>query len=774
MYRTNITLFLLLIFAASAFSASPLLKRGTVTKQTYTELPGYLNSERIVVKLKETSQRPELIAGKFDKTGGDWDRLNQLATSNRSKSIAVRPHIDISRAELDNLRIVGAARTGLPLADMSLYYEIDLDASASSAERLSTLNEILALDIVETAYFAPIPRLPANPPTEKAPDWEGDQNHLQAAPTGINAFYGWDYAGGRGENIKVIDIEGNWVFSHEDLRAGTGGYHIGGGLIQEPNWYNHGTAVLGEIAADSNGSGMTGIAYNVDLGTVSIGSMSTSSALIMATNNSDTGDIILIELQYDGPNNGDYVPVEYFQAEFDAILAASAAGRIVVEAGANGGQNLDDTFWYGQLFDPAFRFSGAIMVGAADPLHNPLGFSSYGQRLDVHGFGSNVYTLGYGDLFGSDTTNHYTGSFSGTSSASPIIVGACAILQGIHKNAYGRVLDHADMRSLLTTYSTPQNNPARRIGPMPDLQGSINQVVGVSFVGDTLFGWVPLDVNFTGNSILAVDTWTWDFGDGEFSSLQSPLHQYQAPGWFDVSLEVDAGGDIRDLTRSKYIVALADSMIAVDTGGAPDSQVEMTIYGRNTVPVQYIKIPVARLGDFVPVYDSFSTVGCRTEDFAQQGMIHLDPFNNRFTLRLRSSTDGSVPDMQPGTGPILKLYFTIPGSVQPEDTAQIDISGYSTNTPTFYGTVAEYAPITVSAKFAAAGCLFRGDFDASLGIDISDLTFLVRFMFKSGASPNPADLADIDCSESIDIGDVTYLVGYMFKSGSPPCGCASQ
>ena len=64
--------------------------------------------------------------------------------------------------------------------------------------------------------------------------------------------------------------------------------------------------------------------------------------------------------------------------------------------------------------------------------------------------------------------------------------------------------------------------------------------------------------------------------------------------------------------------------------------------------------------------------------------------------------------------------------------------------------------------------------DDTQSIDIADLTKLVAYMFKSGAAPNPVELADVDCNDSNDIGDVTFLVSYMFKSGSPPCGCASQ
>jgi hypothetical protein len=56
-------------------------------------------------------------------------------------------------------------------------------------------------------------------------------------------------------------------------------------------------------------------------------------------------------------------------------------------------------------------------------------------------------------------------------------------------------------------------------------------------------------------------------------------------------------------------------------------------------------------------------------------------------------------------------------------------------------------------------------------IDISDLTALVGWMFKSGSAPPCMLEADVDGNSSHDIADVTYLVGYMFKSGPEPAGC---
>ncbi len=67
----------------------------------------------------------------------------------------------------------------------------------------------------------------------------------------------------------------------------------------------------------------------------------------------------------------------------------------------------------------------------------------------------------------------------------------------------------------------------------------------------------------------------------------------------------------------------------------------------------------------------------------------------------------------------------------------------------------------------------RGDINYSGGgIDISDLVYLVSYMFSAGPEPPCMDEADVDASGGvIDIGDMVYLVAYMFRGGPPPVDC---
>jgi hypothetical protein len=66
--------------------------------------------------------------------------------------------------------------------------------------------------------------------------------------------------------------------------------------------------------------------------------------------------------------------------------------------------------------------------------------------------------------------------------------------------------------------------------------------------------------------------------------------------------------------------------------------------------------------------------------------------------------------------------------------------------------------------------LVCGDIDnSSEGPDISDLVYLVDYMFTNGPPPPVMQAADVDGSGGdIDISDLVYLVDFMFTGGSPP------
>ncbi|MEB9611774.1 S8 family serine peptidase [Bacillus cereus] len=361
--------------------------------------------------------------------------------------------------------------------------DIDVQALLAKFEK-SSLIETAYLQEEETPPEERLPNLSVNPYDEPRLTRQG---YLEPAPLGINAPYAWSINGGDGKGTTFVDMEYGWLLSHEDLVNQK--IELMSGQNKSEH-HDHGTSVLGIVSAEDNNIGGIGIAPKAKVKVVSQirdnGNYNTADAILSAVNNMQAGDILLLEAQatYDGYGDKNYFPVEVKPDIFDAIRMGTNKGIIIIEAGANGGNDLD------QFRDrngkqvlnrnsPDFKDSGAIMVGAASARvpHKRSYFSNYGSRVDVYGWGNAVDTT---DAKPSEfITNLYTSSFAGTSSASPIIAGAAASIQGIAKNNLGRVYTPRQLRDILSDSSTgtKSNDPTSdKIGVLPDLKAILSKL----------------------------------------------------------------------------------------------------------------------------------------------------------------------------------------------------------------------------------------------------------------------------------------------------------
>lgn len=236
---------------------------------------------------------------------------------------------------------------------------------------------------------------------------------------------------------------------------------------------------------------------------------------------------------------------------------------------------------------------------------------------------------------------------------------------------------------------------------------------GLAFEADTTIGWVPLDVSFTASTDLTVESWTWDFGDGDSAFVQSPFHTYEQPGAFDVTLEAVVGSDVYRKERIEYIKVLADTMSGGYVNGNAGSTVVVPVYARNNFPVEEIIVPVEYSGPLPLEFRSFSTEGCRTDYFEIQQIIHSD-WDQRIAFKLQSSEEGTSPELDPGWGKILKLTFCIDSTAQLGQKTIIELDGYTAGPtvfdPWFCGSVLDYQPEVVFGSVMFGVC-FDSDGD---------------------------------------------------------------
>jgi hypothetical protein len=80
----------------------------------------------------------------------------------------------------------------------------------------------------------------------------------------------------------------------------------------------------------------------------------------------------------------------------------------------------------------------------------------------------------------------------------------------------------------------------------------------------------------------------------------------------------------------------------------------------------------------------------------------------------------------------------------------------------------------------ACCCLDRGNVDGIIGpggpVDVSDLTFLVAYLFQGGTQPPCPEQGNTDSIVGpgglIDVSDLTFLVSFLFQAGPAPAPCS--
>ncbi len=223
----------------------------------------------------------------------------------------------------------------------------------------------------------------------------------------IDDVHGWDFVG----NVSVIQILGGLFLEDNDPGLMQGATPASG--------MNHGTHCAGVAGAvANNGIGIAGLAYNVRLLPVKV-------ATDDAGEDADEQFYRAYEgIYYAASLGADIISCSWgggipSLVEADVINQATDMGSLVIAAAGNDGLNIDNYLHY-----PS-SFPNVLAVGASDQQDGPASFSNYGIGARVFAPGVNILSSIAGD-------NRYSGSYSGTSMATPLVSGLAALIKSVH------------------------------------------------------------------------------------------------------------------------------------------------------------------------------------------------------------------------------------------------------------------------------------------------------------------------------------------------------
>jgi len=432
---------------------------------------------QVGIKLVDSARGRAQSDGTLAWTGiADAGQIDTFARLSADLRFSQRIHLSPQRLAAFEARAAQRSKREQP--DLAGILDVHPSTDRTATDLGELARRLQSHPLVEYAFVRPIGTPPPGDISPETGDYTDCQGYLGSDP-GIDADFAAE-VGATGSHLRLSDCEYGWDQDHEDLMDRDLRLEPGQtvpGWVEDYGYDDHGTAVIGQTSAVDNGYGVTGAVPDAATYTWPEYSVEEESrrltAIVGAIDESDAGDVVLLEMQVGVICGACYGPAELDPDVWTVVRAGVDAGVVVVGAAGNGAQDLDDD-WYADNYG-TWGDSGAIIVGAgtADTRHATLYFSTFGERVDLQGWGERVCSTGYGDfrLLGGDPHQAYTSDFAGTSSASPIVASAAVAVQDYVVAHRGTPLSPEDLRALLVDTGIPGTGDP--IGAFPDVRAAI-------------------------------------------------------------------------------------------------------------------------------------------------------------------------------------------------------------------------------------------------------------------------------------------------------------
>jgi serine protease AprX len=438
-----------------------------------------------------------------------------------------------------------------------------------------------------------------------------------------------------------------------------------------------------------------------------------------------------------------------------SVAASTAAGLGIVVCNSMG--NSGPTI--GSLSAPADAFD-ILSVGSVNFAGVIATSSSRGPSADGRPK-PEVCARGVQTACATTAADNTYGSASGTSLSTPLIAGAACVLIEARPDLSPLQIRQA----LMETANKAAHPDSTTYGwGVINLQAAVGW--GVSIQADDTLGDGPHTVNFTGSSSLSPTSWAWSFGDGDSAFTQNAGHTYD-PGVYSVSLSVQTAGGKVTLEKAHYVIVLGDTLSFGSDSAYAGRPFTLSVNLANHQPVKQLTLPF-RFGPAPDVKVDSVSLGTRTGYFETLANITSDTLNNRYTYVLVANNGGDAEPLPAGDGEILRIHCRL-DSLALGGLANLVDSSYGAYNLIVVGQYATYVP-SVSPGAVSTRYVLRGDVNGSSKISISDVTYLITYLFgiPMGPAPVAVQAGDANNNGKVNVSDLTYLLDFMFNDGPEP------